>query len=331
MAKIRGGKVKSIAGLKSALKKGGGSEYLTRVPQDGAITVRFITEPTGWVNYYEHYDAVRKFYPCTDDCPGCLEGDRPSQRYLVNAVDVAEGKVVPLVLPKTAAASALKKYEKYGTLFDRDYEITRSGQGFDTEYEVVPEPPTKMNIDRFDPLDLWEILEGQLGMADDADGDDEDADDTPAPKASKRPVKKPAPVADDDDDDEPDDDDEDDTDDEPAEYTRDDLEGKGLRELKKIAQELGWEASDLKGLDADAIIDTIMGEGADDDDDDDEDADDEDGLTEDDIRAMSLAEVKGLAKEMGVRVKPGTSKDDIIDMILDAANEDEDDDAEAPF
>ena len=84
-------------------------------------------------------------------------------------------------------------------------------------------------------------------------------------------------------------------------------------------------------MDADAIIDTIMGEGADDDDDDDEDADDEDGLTEDDIRAMSLAEVKGLAKEMGVRVKPGTSKDDIIDMILDAANEDEDDDAEAPF
>ena len=332
MAKIRGGKVKSIAGLKSSLKKGSGAGYLSRVPADGALTVRFLTEPTGWVNYYEHYDAVRKFYPCSDDCPGCLEGDRPSQRYLANAVDVAEGRVIPLVMPKTMAASVLKKYEKYGTLLDRDYELTRSGQGFDTDYEVTPEPPSKMNLDRFDALDLWELLEGQLDMADnsEADSDDEDdADDVPAPMSKKRAV---APQ-----DKEDDVDDEDDEDDEDVDgaYTRDELEAMGLRELKAIAKESGWSVADLKGLDVDALVDLLLGEGQEDVDVDEEDdsVDDEDALTEDDIRAMSLAEVKGLAKEMGVRAKPGTSKDDIIDLILDAASEDqaEDADEEVPF
>lgn len=333
MAKIRGGKIKSIAGLKSSLKKGG-SGYLTRVAADSALTVRFLTEPTGWVNYWEHYDDVRKFFPCTDDCPGCLEGDRPSQRYLANALDVAETRVVPLVMPKTMAASVLKKYEKYGTLLDRDYELTRSGQGFDTDYDVTPESPSKMNIDRYDLLDLWELLEGQLATA---DGDDEDeADDVPAPKAKAK--KRPEPVDEDDDDDDDvdeDDDEDDEADDEDADdedgdaYTRDDLDGLGLRELKKIARDAGWEASDLKGMDVDALVDLILGEGDDDDEAVDEDDDEEEGLTEDDVRAMSLAQVKGLAKDMGVRVKPGTSKDDIIDLILDAAQED--DDEEVPF
>lgn len=333
MAKIKGGKVKSIAGLKSSLKKGGGSEYLSRVPTDGAITVRFITEPTGWIAYFEHYDAVvRKFYPCSDDCPGCTEGDRPSQRYLANALDVAETKVIPLVLPKTLAASVLKKYEKYGTLLDRDYELTRSGQGFDTEYDVTPESPSRMNIDRFDPLELWDILEGQLDMA---DQEDEEDDDEPEPKAKAKAKKRPRPQeeVDEDDDEEAAEDDDEEVEDEVAEVTREDLEDLGLREIKKIARDSGWSAADLKGLDVDAIIDLILGEeDLDDDEDEDEDEDEEGELTEEEVRAMSLAEVKSLAKEMGVRVKPGTSKDDIIDMILDTAVEEEADDADAaPF
>ena len=69
-------------------------------------------------------------------------------------------------------------------------------------------------------------------------------------------------------------------------------------------------------------------------DDDSDAADDDDEITEDQLRDMSLAEVKGIAKEMGVRVKAGASKDDIIELILDAAGEDaddDDDDDEAPF
>lgn len=356
---IKGGKVKSIAGLKSSLKKGGGgSQYLTRVPADGSLTVRFLTEPTEWVTYFEHYDQVRKFYPCTDDCPGCTEGERPSARYLCNALDVSETRVIPLVMPKSMAGSVLKKYEKYATILDRDYELSRSGTGLDTEYDVTPEPPTKMNIDRFDLLDLMEILEGQLESADAASskGDDDDDDDAPAPKRTRKDAPKSvaAAIMDDDDDEDDDIDDDDDDadsdsdagdDDEYAEYRREVLETKSLKELKQIALDLEWTADDIKGMDSDAIVDMIVdymfsdGEDVDDDDADDDDAADDsddtaDELTEDELRAMSLAEVKTIAKEMGVRFKAGTSKDDIIDLIIDAAADgDDDDDAgeEVPF
>lgn len=345
MASIRGGKVKSIATLKSSMKKGGGSGYLSRVPADGAITVRFLTEPDEWVTYFEHYDSVRKFYPCTDDCPGCTEGDRPSARYLANVVDISETRVIPLVMPKSMAASVLKKYDKYATLLDRDYELSRSGTGLDTEYDVTPEPPTKMNLDRFDSVDLMELLEEQLEMADSAKSSDDDEDEEPTPRARKKATASPKASEPEDDDEDIDEDDEDESDDGESDYwTRDQLDGKSLAELKQIAKDLEWTAADIKGLDVDGLIDLIVGESdedededeeddsedlSDDDSDEDEDSDDSD-LTEDDLRSMSLTEVKKVARELGVRFKPGTSKDDIVDLILDAAAED-DDDEEVPF
>lgn len=372
MATIKGGKVKSIASLKASMKKGGsGSAYLTRVPADATLTVRFLTEPddenNGWVNYFEHYDSVRKFYPCSSECPGCMEGDRPSQRYLANALDVAEGKVVPLVMPKSMAASILKKYEKYATLLDRDYELSRSGTGLDTEYDVTPEPPSKMNLTRFDLIDLWDILKDQLAQAEgsNASPDDDDDDDAPAPKRVSKSAPKSvveAIIGDDDDEDADEDEDDevyanggsgaavleadvdededtDDSDDDGEYMTRDDYMEMSLAELKAIAKDdVGFTVAELRGKDKDAIIDMLLEAteeelSGDDDADSDDDADEEE-LTEDDLRAMSLAEVKNVAREIGVRVKAGTSKDDIVDLILDAAagdDDDDDDDEEVPF
>ncbi len=212
VVKIRGGAVKSVADLKKRLKKGGGASYLTRTPSDGSITVRFLAEPEDekWVEYFEHFDEQRKFYPCSDDCDGCRTGDKPSKRYLTSAVDVQENKVVPLVLPVSAMNSVIKKYDKYGTLLDRDYEISRSGTGFDTEYEVTPEPPTKMNLNRFDTIDLMPLLASQLD--DDDDDSDEDSKSTrkkPGRKGPRQDDSKGILDNDDDDDDDEDEDDED--------------------------------------------------------------------------------------------------------------------------
>lgn len=211
--KIRGGQVTSIKSLKSQLKKGGGGAgFFTRIPSEGSLTVRFMTEPDGWVMFYEHYDQERKFYPCADDCPGCAEGDRPSQRYLVNAIDQDENKVIPLVLPKTLASNVLKKYDKWATVTDRDYELSRTGDGRDTEYDVIPETPTRINLNRYEELDLWSLVEGQL--QDEDDEDDEDEEERPVKK--KRPApprsgpKRRAAVDDDDEDDDDEDDDDDD-------------------------------------------------------------------------------------------------------------------------
>lgn len=331
MSSIRGGKVKSIATLKSSMKKGGGAGYLSRVPADGTLTVRFLTEPTEWVTYFEHYDQVRKFYPCTDECPGCTEGERPSARYLANAVDVAETRVIPLVMPKSMAASILKKYDKYATLLDRDYELSRSGTGLDTEYDVTPEPPTKMNLDRFDSIDLMEILEGQLEMADSTDSDSVET----KPEAKKSPTKKVVVDLDEESEDElSEDESEDDSEDDDSYMTRDDYMEYSLVDLKELAiEDIGFTAAELKGKDKDSIIDMILNidEAGEDDEDEDLDDDEDASLTEDELRAMALTEVKKVARELGVRFKPGTSKDDIVDLILDAAATDDDDDEEVPF
>lgn len=352
MAKIKGGAVKSMAGLKASLKKGGGSQYLTRVPSEESVTVRFLTEPEEWYGYYEHYDAIRKFYPCSDDCPGCTEGDRPSGRYLANALDVSENRVVPLVLPKSAVSSLVKKHEKYGTMLDRDYEISRSGQGFDTEYDVTPEAPTRINLSRYDLLDLEELLESQLNMAEasEASDDDSDDDDDMPIKPYRNSKKTPAPVVDDSDDDDDDDVDDDDTDvsddsDDVADaddsddavddadegFSRDELLAMSLAEVKALAKEVGFAAPDLRGKDKDSLAELILTIYDTDDSDDDSD---DDEITEEQLREMPLAEVKAIAKDMGIRMKAGIAKDDIIELILDAAGEDDDDDddeEDAPF
>lgn len=202
---IKGGRVKSIKSLKAGLKRSEGGGYLTRVPENEPLTVRFLTEPNEWVEYFEHYDDVRKFYPCTDDgCPGCLEGERPSKRYLTNAVDTSDNKVVPLVLAKSLAGIIMKMYDKFNTLLDRDYELSREGSGFDTEYSAIPEPPSKMNLRRFEELDLWSLLEAQL-----AEDDEEDDDEDTTPKrrsTGKRTPPRGRTIADDDDDEEDDED-----------------------------------------------------------------------------------------------------------------------------
>jgi len=186
-----------------------------------------------------------------------------------------------------------------------------------------------------------ELLEEQLEMADSANSsssdDDEDEDEKPrSRKASKESPKAEEPEDDDEDDEDIDEDeddsdvDEDDDDEESYYWTREQLDGKSLAELKKIAKELEWTAADMKGLDVDGLIDLITGEGDEDDDEGEDESDDDADITEDDLRNMSLSEVKKVAREMGVRFKPGTSKDDIVDLILDAAAED-DDDEEVPF
>lgn len=346
MAKqIRGGKVTSINSLRASVKKGGGGgSYLTRIPSDGSLTVRFLTEPTEWIAYFEYYDAEQKrFFPSVE---GVQTQERPAARYLANALDINENRVIPLVMPKSVAASLLKKYDKYATLLDRDYELSRSGAGLDTEYDVTPEPPTKMNLERYDLLDLMGLLESQLeDVPVNSDDDDEDEEDE-KPVARKSIKSTPKAKADDDEDE----DDEDDESEEEAEYSRDDLEEKSLAELKSIARELGHTT---KGLDSDGLIELILGEAEDDteddeddrvlatgsssdDDEDEESEDDEDDseseddedyeevvIDEDELRKMSMKEIKEIAADYELKVKAGASKDDIIEMILDVASVEE--------
>jgi hypothetical protein len=194
------GEVKSIKALKRSLKRRSGSgQFLKRIPADG-LTSRFLTEPDKWFKFFEHYDESReddRYFPCTEDCPGCDEGLSSSKRYLVNALDVEDNRVVPLVLPASLASNLLKKYDKFGTMMDRNYDLSKSGSGFDTEYDALYDGPTRIKTSRYELLDLEAVLLAQLGVDDD-DEDEDDDDDLPN-------VIDPNDLDDDDDDDDIDD------------------------------------------------------------------------------------------------------------------------------
>lgn len=177
---LKGGKPRSIKALKQTLKRGGGAQFLKRIPEAG-ITVRFLTEPTEWFTFFEHFDdnAEPKYYPCQDhDCAGCMSDDpdvrKTSKRVLTNALDVGEGNVIPLVLQATVANGLVKKYERYNTLLDRDYELAKEGKGFDTEFDIDAQPPSSMRLKQYDLMDLEATLMSQLTGVDDEDDDDED-------------------------------------------------------------------------------------------------------------------------------------------------------------
>ncbi len=236
---ISGKRMGTVKAVKDSLKKGGSSlgTYIKNVPADG-ITVRFLTEPEDWFGYYEYWnEESRSFTPMAvgEVIP---DGVKPSFRYLASAVEIESDKVIPLKLAKTAANSLILKYDKFGTMMDRNYELQRHGEGLDTTYDVTPDTPSKLNLAKYETLDLEKILvtarASSLGE-DDTNSDsvgNEDAGWTKTPASKGR-----APVAADDDDD---DDEEDGDDDEiQEEFSLDELREMDTDELKSIASDLG--------------------------------------------------------------------------------------------
>lgn len=186
--KIKGRKMGSLKALKTALKKKGAGP-ITFVPEDGII-VRFLTEPEEWFGFNEHYDAgLKSYYPCIEGkCPGCEQGLSTSFRYLTNAVDRSTDKAIALKLAQDAANRVVMKFDKYDTIMDRDYEITRSGTGFDTIYDVSPEAPDKsFRPSKYELFDLEELVEKAWERA---FGDEEDEDEEDEPRRPKKKVGK---------------------------------------------------------------------------------------------------------------------------------------------
>lgn len=314
-----GQKMGSIQKLKKSLAKGASnSAWIKYIPKNSSMTVRFIQEPEEWVNYAEHWDqGMRKSYPCTGEntCPGCMNGSRKSYRYLANAVDVDNPeRVIPLQLPKDLANRLVVRYERNGTMIDRDYELSRSGEGTDTVYDLESGPVSKRNLNKYTPLDLLKVLQDAYDevfgpdAAEDAPEDEPEDEEflhsNPRPRPKKTLRKSAATAAleeDDEDDEEPapkkkgkkgkkgkkspepvevatDEDDEDDEDDEADEYDSETLANMPLGALRALAR--SSFGIDTRGKSQMDLIEEIMSTGEPVDDDGpevDEDDEDEDG------------------------------------------------------
>lgn len=96
------------------------------------------------------------------------------------------------------------------------------------------------------------------------------------------------------------------------------LEDMGLSELKELAKELGVTKAGMRNFkNVDDSIDYLLEEYDEEDILDALDMDDEDDEDEDEVdyESMTLTELKKEARELGIRVKRGWTKDDILDAI----------------
>lgn len=192
---VKATKAGSIKNLKKSLKRGGAGAFIKNVPKDASLTVRFLTEPTEWVEYMECYseETEPRFFPVFEGLDPDFVAElknKPSKKYLACAVDRDTNEVVPIKMPKSLVESLMKKYDKYETIMDRDYELVRDGEGLDTTYEAIPEAPKKMNFKTFDVLDLMDVLGKQIPTELSGDDDDVDDDDTAPWKDDDKPVSR---------------------------------------------------------------------------------------------------------------------------------------------
>ncbi len=208
---VKGGVVGSIAKLRSAVKRGSGAGFIKNIQADSEMTVRFLTEPTEWFSYFEHYDEVNKFFPCADDCPGCAEGNKPTNRWLANVLDVEDNNsVIALKLPSTLVETLMRRYERYGSIMTRDYELARVGSGLETKYEATPLGESRRKLDKYDLLDLGAMLDDLAPNGDSGDDDDDEpARPSRASAATRKRLARIKAQQQDEDDDDPDDDDDD--------------------------------------------------------------------------------------------------------------------------
>ena len=150
----------SVDEVKASLKRGGsnsGTAWVKAIPAEGLV-VRFLAEPHEWFGYFEYWDQQASTFVPMAEGEVLPDGVKPSFRYLVNAVDTTSDQVLALKLPKSAANALMLKFDKYGTMLDRDYELDKHGTGLDTTYEVTPAAPAPKALDKYTSHDLEEVL-----------------------------------------------------------------------------------------------------------------------------------------------------------------------------
>lgn len=131
-----------------------------------------------------------------------------------------------------------------------------------------------------------------------------------------------------------------DEDEEEGELSRkEELEAMSEKELRKIAIGLGFDKADVKEADKETLVESILDDEASESDEDedaegdggeDEAGDDEDweGYTKEDLNGMSLAELREIAEEWELVVRAGTKKAGLVKLILEAQEDEEDEDDE---
>lgn len=229
----------SAAKARAAVKGGGSNNALRRLKAEETVKVRFLQEPEDWHEAWYHY-VDDKFSWCSQarSCPGCSVGNRARKIVLANAVimhsdrDGEAGKVVVMQMPTTLADQVLKRHERFETVLDRDYDLSREGTTKnDTKYSVDYDEKKRRDLSRWEDKihDITAIVSSDISQNSSSDDSGEDEDDE-EPRSTKKSSRRSSHEDEDYEDEDEDDEDDEDAEDEFADLDRTELK----REIKKL-------------------------------------------------------------------------------------------------
>lgn len=184
--------------IKNQVKKSGTNKGKFLYFKSGTkVRVRFLDDMDEGhkVRFHDSYAAGINV-PCQEEfgheCPYCDDDElrtRDQYAWSVWDYDAKEVKILMAPVNQCSPVPALvSMYEAYGTLCDRDYVITKSGQQQSTTFSVVPMDKAKFRNDKAKPLSEQKFLQ-LLDKAFPCD-DNNDDDDEPKKKSKKRPETK---------------------------------------------------------------------------------------------------------------------------------------------
>lgn len=184
--------------IKNQVKKSGTNKGKFLYFKSGTkVRVRFLDDMDEGhkVRFHDSYAAGINV-PCQEEfgheCPYCDDDElrtRDQYAWSVWDYDAKEVKILMAPVNQCSPVPALvSMYEAYGTLCDRDYVITKSGQQQSTTFSVVPMDKAKFRNDKAKPLSEQKFLQ-LLDKAFPCDDNDDD-DDEPKKKSKKRPEPK---------------------------------------------------------------------------------------------------------------------------------------------
>ena len=172
MGILKAGVAESIEALRRSAGGAGRGQRSAQLylKPDTSIKVRFLNEPTEFVEYQEHYDeAQRMFVPAIENDPldqhPSEKVRKTSRRWLANILNVEDGRVQIVKLNQDLLTKILTRYQKYQTVCDRNYELIRTGASRDSRYDLDTDDPTPVDINRF-RLQMHDMMEFLLGEVD---------------------------------------------------------------------------------------------------------------------------------------------------------------------
>ena len=191
--------------IKNQVKKSGTNKGKFLYFKSGTkVRVRFLDdmEDGHKVKFHDSYTAGINV-PCQEtfdrECPYCDDDElrtRDQYAWSVWDYDAKEVKILMAPVNQCSPVPALvSMYEAYGTLCDRDYVITKSGQQQSTTFSVVPMDKAKFRNEKAKALSESAFLK-TLDKAFPCEDEDDDDYEEEAPKKKSSKKKKPEPEED---------------------------------------------------------------------------------------------------------------------------------------